>query len=173
MVNCSGADPVQRGNSAQKDVIQAVIRARLLQGQQIARLLDHAQQVPLPPGVAADVAFLFFRQIITVSAIPHVFLDVADGVGQRHRLAAADPQDVIGQSLGRLLADARHLGKLVDQARSRSGSVRAWRITPFLAWMVASRSVFPGPPGARAVAGRRSSLSRPRRAIVAPWPPPG
>ena len=47
MVNCSGADPFQRGNSPQKDVIQPAIHARLLQGHQVARLLDHAEQVPL------------------------------------------------------------------------------------------------------------------------------
>ena len=60
----------------------------LLQGQQVARLLDHADQARVAPGVAADGAerLVGLGQVEAGLAVADALLDVADRLGQRQGL---------------------------------------------------------------------------------------
>ena len=114
----SGRDP------AQQHVIQPAKHSRLLQRHQIARLLDDAEQTSIALRIAADHALVGLRQIITRLAVADIFLYVADRVGQAQGFGFVDPQDVIGEPLGRFAADAGQLGELVDQSADGFGDQR-------------------------------------------------
>jgi hypothetical protein len=44
-------------------------------------------------------------------------LDIADGIRQGQGLGLRDAKNVVGQALGRFLANARKSGKFIDQLR--------------------------------------------------------
>ena len=115
IVSCSGPIRSSGAIRAQQHVVQPSIHARLLQRHQVAGLLDHAQNVLLPAWIAANRTLFALRQIIALAAVLDVVFDVANRVGQRHRLVAMNAQNMIRQPLGRLLADAGQFGKLVDE----------------------------------------------------------
>ena len=76
-------------------MIQASERAGLVQGHQVAGLLHYAQQRAIAARIEADRALLGFGQVEAHPAVAHVFLDVANRVGQGQRLGLVDAQHVI------------------------------------------------------------------------------
>ena len=88
-----GPDPLGRGESAQQDVVDAGERARLLQGEEVPRLLDDADQGGVAAGVAADRAEgdVGLGQVEAGLAVADALLDRSDRLGQRQGLLGRAP----------------------------------------------------------------------------------
>jgi len=84
-------------------------------------LLYHAKQATVAPGIEANLALVSFGEVKARFAVVDVFFDVADRVGQAHRLGAVHAQHVIRQPLGTLSPDAGELSEFVYQSRYRFG----------------------------------------------------
>ena len=91
-----GADSVQRGDPAQEHVIQPAIGSGLLQGDQVAGLLDHAEDV-LDAGSDRGKSSHSFTlcQIIALCGSSWTFsFTAADGVGQFEGILSVDAQNM-------------------------------------------------------------------------------
>jgi hypothetical protein len=89
---------------------------RALHRDDVRRLLDHADRARIPPGIAADLADLFFGEVETAATKTDAFLGLFEGSGQGKDLLRREAKQVKGQALGRLLADPREPGELVDES---------------------------------------------------------
>ena len=87
-----GTDALQRRDPSQQYMVQAFVSARAFQCDQIPRLLDHAQLCAVASRVAANIALIALRQVVTGFAIPNVFFHFADHIGQRQGFGLRDPQ---------------------------------------------------------------------------------
>ena len=102
-----GPHALERGEAAQQDVIDALIGPGLLHGQQVARLLDHADDAGIAPRVAADRTdgLLGLGEMKADLAVPDLVLGRADRLGQLQGLLVRALEEMMGQPLGRLGAD--------------------------------------------------------------------
>ena len=128
-----------------------------LDSDQVAGLLDHADQGGVPPRVLADPAQVALGHVPADPAEVHPGLDLGDGPGQALGVGRFDLEDVEGQPLGALGTDPGQPPELVDQVLDQGlrtspqsprpgGSPMPWVMPP-------SRSA------ARSLALRRPSLT--------------
>ena len=113
------ADPVDRRDRAVEDVVEALELAGPLEGEDVERLLDDAQPGRVAARVAADRAERLVADVEAALAEDDLVADVDEGRGQRPRLGIRAPEEVEGQALGRLRADARQARERLDQAGDR------------------------------------------------------
>jgi hypothetical protein len=97
-------------------VVAAAVLVRALDRDDVARLLDDADQAGVAALVGADAAARALGEVEADLAQPDLLLDLADGVSQRAGLLRIGAQDVERQPLGGARADARQLAELGDQA---------------------------------------------------------
>ena len=100
-------------------VVEALEGARALYGQDVRRLLDHAQHAWVSAPVRADHAQLAFGEVEALAAEADLLLDLDDSLRQRQDVLGPLAQYVVGETLRRPRAYAGQLGKLVDKARDR------------------------------------------------------
>jgi hypothetical protein len=112
-------------------VVEPGVLARGLDADDVVRLLDHAEQAPVPLRIAAERAQLAVADVVTDAAEPQLVFDVEQGPGQIFGLIPARAQDMESEALGRFLSDAGQVLELGDEARQRLCEIRhsppAWR----------------------------------------------
>ena len=103
-----------------------------LDGHDVARALHHADGAVVAVLVGADLADLPVGQVLANRAGANLLVRLQDGVGKLLGLVLGEVQHIKGEPLGRLAADARQAGKLLDQAGQRQHIVfhrlkQAWQ----------------------------------------------
>ncbi len=98
-----------------EDVIEAAEAARAFDGQGVQGLLHHADEGTVPLGVAAEAAGVYVRQVLADGTEDDALLGLQKGLGQGPHLGQGGPQDVVGEALGALGADAWQLVELLDE----------------------------------------------------------
>ena len=115
MRSCSGPDAVDRRNGSVQHVIDAVVVARLLDGGDVGRLFDHADE-PLIAGRAGTIdAGINVGDVVADRAQAQAGLDVVDGSGEGVGVVFAGAQNMERQPLRRLAANAGKFLELVNQ----------------------------------------------------------
>src|SRR5512132_2364635 len=99
-----------------EDVVAALVLTRLFQGHQVGDALHHAQHPLVPPWVGAEAAQCSFGQRETPGAQPHLALHLLECLDQPLGVLRRGAEDVKGQTLGGLFANAGQLGELGDQS---------------------------------------------------------
>ena len=125
-------DAVDRRDRPVEDVVEALELARPLEGEDVERLLDDAQPRLVAHRVAADRAQRLVADVEAAIAEDDLVADVDERRGQRPRLRVGGAQQVVGQALGGLGADARQARERLDQPRDgldERGGHRATRPT--------------------------------------------
>ena len=107
--------PLDRGERAAQDVIQAAVLPRALEDDDIAGLLDHTQQGAIAPRVAAQIARLRLGNVAAHLADAHIRANPLNGPGQIQGFLARNAQKMKGQALGGLVPDPGKSGDLADQ----------------------------------------------------------
>ncbi len=101
-----GPDTVHWRDRAVKDVVAALERAGALDGQDVERLLDHAQAGVVARRIGADGAQRTGADVEARLAVHDLFANGDEGGGQHPCLSLRGPQQVVCQPLSRLGADA-------------------------------------------------------------------
>src|SRR5206468_6978634 len=104
-VDLVGADAFQGGEGSPENVIPAAELARPLDGGDVARLLDDAEQRGVALRVGADIARVLFGQRVADRAASNRLARFRDGRGQAVRLFPGRPQQVISQPRRALASD--------------------------------------------------------------------
>jgi hypothetical protein len=108
-------DAVERRERAAEHVVEAAELARPLDGDQIDRLLDHADHRVVAAGVPADRADLVLRQVAALVAEANSLLDLLDRGRERERLVLRPLQEMESEPVGGPRADARQARELADE----------------------------------------------------------
>src|SRR5262245_49832027 len=116
-------DPVQRRERAEQHVVAALELTRALEGEEIVRLLDHAETPGVSRGIPADAAGILLGDVPAARAMH----DTGPELGQRH----GELVDLVGGALEEeereplrgLRPDARQSLQRLDEARDGVGEV--------------------------------------------------
>src|SRR3954470_5440900 len=111
---------VERRKRTVEHMVATVELARALHGEEIGYRLDHADDLVVAPRVAADAARILRGEIAADRAEPHLALEGEERLGEIARVLRRSAQDVEGEALRRLLADA---GKLCEEQREPADRV--------------------------------------------------
>ena len=116
-----GTDALDRADRALQHVVAAVELLGLLHRDDVAGLLDHAQDRGVAPVVGAEPARGALGDVEAPLAERHAVLGLGDGVGEPERVDLLDLQEVERDALRRLRTDAGQAAELVDQLLHRLG----------------------------------------------------
>ncbi len=119
-----GPNPVEGRKHPVKDVVAAVIAAGPLDGQDVLRLGDDANQAPVATGVLTDGAGIRLGEVAADRTEPDFLPNFADGCGESGGVLGRGAQDVEGQPGRRLFTDSGELGELLDEAGDGRGDHR-------------------------------------------------
>src|SRR5439155_17425142 len=114
-----GLDAVERRERAAEDVVEPAILVCPLDGDQVDRLLDDADDRSVATGVLADRAELFLGQIPALLAEADALLHLLNRRGERERLVLRGPEQVEREPVRRAGADARQACQLRDEVVDR------------------------------------------------------
>ena len=115
------SDAMQRRERSVQHVIDAVVAASLFNRGDVGRLLDNAYQALIACGAAAIYAGINVRDVAANRAQMKTGLDLTDRLGKQIGVFVAGAQDVKGEPLRRLAANARQLLQFIDEPRHRFG----------------------------------------------------
>ena len=148
-----GVDAVDRRQRAAEHVVAPAVLVRALDRDDVAGLLDDADQARVAPLVLADPAARLVGEVEAHLAQADALLDLADRVGERVGVLGRGAQDVERQPLRGALPDARQLAELGDEALDGRG-VQGWALALLLraAGGAVRRAAGQRPPGRRAAA---------------------
>ena len=110
-----GADAVDRRDRAVEDVVEALELGRPLEREHVERLLDDAQPALVAARVAADRAQRLVADVEAALAEDDLVAHGDERRGERPRLRVGRAQQVVGQALGGLRADAGQAGERLDE----------------------------------------------------------
>ena len=110
-----GAEAAQGRERPVQDVVEAVVAARLLDGDEVVGLLDDADHRAVAPGRGAEAAGLNVGQVVADRAGDDLALDLFERRDEALHVRLRHPQDVEGEPLRRLVPDAGQALELVDQ----------------------------------------------------------
>ncbi len=116
-----GSDSLERAHRPEQHVVAAVELAGALDGDDVARLLDDAHDPWVAPVVGAERAELGVGDVEAAGTEADPCLGFADRPGQAGDIVAGDLEQVEGDPLRRLRADAGQPAELVDQRLDRRG----------------------------------------------------
>ena len=119
-----GADAIERRQRAEQHVIASAELAGALHGQQIVRLLHHAQHAVVAPEIRADPAGILVGDVEADAAVDDALLDRDQRRRQLAHLVGGPLEEKEGQPLGRLGSDAGQALERLDQPRHRLRIVR-------------------------------------------------
>jgi hypothetical protein len=116
-------------------VVHTLVHPRLLERDQILRLLDDQHRRSLARWAPADRARIRVGQVEADRAVPHALLHIADRIGQRNGRLLLALQDVERNPLGRAPTDPGKPPELSNQTvnglrvgqRRADMAGRAWR----------------------------------------------
>src|ERR1700686_4431473 len=114
-------DPVHRRDETAQDVIASPIRGSPLEGKDVLRFGDDAQERRVAPLVGADRARVVFGKREAARAEPHAVFHRQDRFGERLGFGARPVEQKEDQTRRRLWSDRRQLRELVDQALDGAG----------------------------------------------------
>src|SRR5581483_5394626 len=114
-------DPVEWRERAAEHVVEAAELRRPLDRDQVARLLDDADQRTVAPRVEADRADLVLRQVPALAAEADARLHLLDRLRQRECLVRRRTQEVEREALRRPCPDAGQTRQLRDEVVDRRG----------------------------------------------------
>ena len=106
-------------------MVDAAVDPGLLDGQDVERLLHHADSGVIAAAVGADGARVFLRDVVADRAETRTLAQGTQRVGQTQRQVGPAAEQEVGQSSGRLTTNPRQLRKLLDEARHRGRN--RWR----------------------------------------------
>jgi len=104
-----------------EDMIMSMKAPGLFYGQQISRLLNHTDHLPVSPRVGTDNTRIVFGKSKTAGTELDGIVQVRQGRGQLTRLRPGSTQDIHGQSSCCLIANPGQTTQIPDQA------VKGWR----------------------------------------------
>ena len=110
-----GPDLIHGADDAAQHMVQAAIRAGALDGRDVARLAHHADAGAVARHVLADRALVVRGVVEAAAAKVHLLLHLQDGMRQATGLLGIGLEEVIGDALGRLGADAREPAQLIEK----------------------------------------------------------
>ena len=114
-VQLLGTDLVHGADHAAQHVVEAVVAARALNRLDIARLTHHADAGGVAHRVLANGALVSGGVIKAAAAKMHFLLNLQNGLGQAAGLLGIGLEQVVGDALGRLGANARQATQLIEQ----------------------------------------------------------
>ena len=112
-----GADAVDRRDRAVEDVVEALELGRALEREDVERLFHDAQPALVPAAVATDRAQLLVADVEAALAEDDLVADVDEGRRQRPRFGVGRAEQVVGQALRGLRADAGQAPERFDEPR--------------------------------------------------------
>ena len=92
-----------------------MVAARALNRLDIARLAHHANASGIAHRILADGALVGRGVVKTAAAKVNLLLNLQDGLGQATRFLGIGLEQVIGDALSRLGANARQAAQLIEQ----------------------------------------------------------
>jgi len=98
-----------------QDVIEAVVAARLLDGDEVVRLLDDADHRAVAGRRGAEAARVNVRQVVAHRARDDLALHLFERLDEALNFRFGHPQHVEGETLRRLLPDAGQTLELVNE----------------------------------------------------------
>ena len=114
-VQLLGANLVHGTDHAAQYVVETVVAARALDCLDVARLAHHANASGVAHRILADGALVGRGVVKATAAKVNLLLNLQDGLGQAARLLGVSLQQVIGDALSRLGANARQATQLIEQ----------------------------------------------------------
>ncbi len=114
-----GIDAVERRQGAAEHVVEAAVLVRPLQGHDVGGLLDDADDRPVAPSVAADLAGLVLGPVAALVAEAHALLRLLERAGERERLVRRRAEQVEGQPVRGPGAHPRKARQLRDEILDR------------------------------------------------------
>lgn len=114
-VQLLGTNLVHGADHAAQYVVETVVAARALNRLDVARLAHHANASGVAHRILADGALVGRGVVKAAAAKVNLLLNLQDGLGQAARLLGVSLQQVIGDALSRLGANARQATQLIEQ----------------------------------------------------------
>src|SRR5262245_57502841 len=114
-----GLDTVDRRQRAAEHVVEAAVFVRALEGHEVRRLLDDADERPVAPLVAADLAALLLGQVAALTAEADALLDLVDRRGQSLGLVARYSEQMEREPMRGTRADPGQARELRDEVLDR------------------------------------------------------
>ena len=111
---------IQRRDGTTKDVVQTAVLTGALDGDDVLGLLDDTDHRLVPARVAAVLTLLVGGDVEADVTEPGLLLDLTQRIRQRADLLVRSVQDVEGDALGALGADARQLRQGIDEVLKRT-----------------------------------------------------
>src|SRR5215204_569559 len=105
-------------------VVEAVVAARLLDGDEVVGLFDDADHGAVARGRRAEAAGVNVRQVVADRAGDDLALDLLHRRDEALHVRLRHPQDMEGEPLRRLVPDAGQALELVDQLGDRLGVLK-------------------------------------------------
>src|SRR6266576_2373176 len=120
-----GSHAIEGGNSAAEHMVAAAVAAGALDGADVTRFLDHAQQGRIAARVAANRARILLGEVAARDAGRDLAADPANGIRQPFRGFRGLLKQMEREPLGGLTPDAGELGELrhelLDGGHGRPG----------------------------------------------------
>src|SRR5262249_43368567 len=116
-----GPDAVERRERSEQHVVAAAELARLLQREQVVRLLHDAEDARVTTWIAADAARILLGDVEADATVDDEGLELRERIGEPRDLVDRLLQQEERQSLGRLWPDARQPLEQLDQPRDGLG----------------------------------------------------
>jgi hypothetical protein len=96
-------------------MVQAMVAARALDCLDVARLAHHANASGVAHRILADGALVGRGVVKAAAAKVNLLLNLQNGLGQAARFLGIGLEQVIGDALSRLGANARQAAQLIEQ----------------------------------------------------------
>ena len=110
-----GASILHGGDGPVEDMVETPVVVDAFHGSQVPGCFNQADPGPVPAAGRADLTGIILCQVAADGTEPDGLAGFTDGFGQGHGLFARLIQDMEGQALSRLLADAGQFGQGIDQ----------------------------------------------------------
>ena len=114
-VQLLGTNLVHGADHAAQYVVETVVAARALDRLDVARLAHHANASGVAHRILADGALVGRGVVKAAAAKVNLLLNLQDGLGQATRFLGIGLEQVIGDALSRLGANARQAAQLIEQ----------------------------------------------------------
>lgn len=118
----TGGDAFERADATHEHVIEAAVRAGLLQGDEVFGLFDDHDHRAVAGGVGADgaeaggVPRRGIGKVVADAAVTNRLLDVAYGPGEGEGIVGRGLENVKSEALGGAATDAGEAGEFVDES---------------------------------------------------------
>ena len=123
-----GGDAACRRDGAVQHVIHASVGARPLNGRNVKRFLNYADDGSVAVRVGADSAHVFFRDVGASFTQLDSLLDAGYGFGEFERFGFGHPNEMVRETLSAFRSDAWKSAERFDDPCDRCGHT-TWRVS--------------------------------------------